>query len=143
MVLTKKDYYEILGIEKTASEDDIKRAYRKVRAFCHDLNQLALKLHPDKNRAPKATDAFKKLSQAFACLSDPEKRKNYDRYGSEEQYRQHFQQQDFFREDFNPNDIFRMFFQQMSAGGAGLGPEMNLINELLTGLHAGGGGTFY
>lgn len=43
-----------------------------------DNLQLALKLHPDKNRAPKATDAFKKLSQAFACLSDADKRSKYD-----------------------------------------------------------------
>ncbi len=60
-IIAKKDYYEILGVQKTASDDDLKRAYKK----------LALKFHPDKNRAPQATDAFKKISTAFACLSDP------------------------------------------------------------------------
>jgi len=99
--LSKKDYYEVLGLKKEASEDEIKKAYRK----------LALKLHPDKNRHPKATDAFKKLNQAFACLSDPQKRKNYDQFGSEEEFRNRYSSQaSFFRDDFNPEDIFRMFF---------------------------------
>lgn len=67
-ILSKKDYYEILDIPKTAEEGEIKKSYRK----------LALKLHPDKNPHPKATDAFKKVSAAFACLSDKEKRNVYD-----------------------------------------------------------------
>ena len=75
-VIAKKDYYEILGLQKGASEEDIKKAYKK----------LALKFHPDKNRAPNATDAFKKISTAFACLSNPEKRKIYDEHGTEEDF---------------------------------------------------------
>ena len=59
-VLKKKDYYEILGLEKSATEDQIKQSYRK----------LALKFHPDRNLAPSATQAFQKLGQAYACLSD-------------------------------------------------------------------------
>ena len=80
-LINKKDYYQILNVSKNATDDEIKKAYRKVTLLfsCHNnLLQLALKLHPDKNRHPKATEAFKKLSQAFACLSDAEKRKNYD-----------------------------------------------------------------
>lgn len=51
-ILKQKDYYEILGVSKTASEEEIKKAYRK----------LSLKVHPDKNKAPKSTEAFKKVS---------------------------------------------------------------------------------
>ena len=65
-----------MGISKNADDIIIKKAYKK----------LALKFHPDKNRAPQATDAFKKVSQAFACLSDPAKRKMYDEHGSEENF---------------------------------------------------------
>eukprot|EP00347_Sterkiella_histriomuscorum_P019967 403339608 len=127
LLLRKKDYYDILTLEKTANDEQIKKSYRK----------LALKLHPDKNRAPKATDAFKKLSQAFACLSDPEKRKNYDLYGSEEQYRSHFSQQDFFKDDFNPDQIFKMFFGGMNPGGMGPGFHFSTghidMNDLIGG----------
>ena len=66
-----EDYYQILGIDKKASADDIKKAYRK----------LAVKWHPDKNPNNKAAeDKFKKISEAYAVLSDPEKRKNYDTF---------------------------------------------------------------
>ena len=64
----------MLGIEKTADDDQIKRAYRK----------LALKFHPDKNRAPDADEAFKCIGLAFATLSDKGKRRHYDLYGDDE-----------------------------------------------------------
>lgn len=68
----KRDYYEVLGIERTASIDEIKKAYRK----------LALKHHPDKNPGnPEAEELFKEAAEAYGVLSDEEKRARYDRYG--------------------------------------------------------------
>ncbi|MFX0049027.1 MAG: molecular chaperone DnaJ [Candidatus Hermodarchaeota archaeon] len=68
----KRDYYEVLGVEKNASENDIKLAYRR----------LARKLHPDLNKTdPKAKEKFIELQEAYEVLSDPNKRNNYDRYG--------------------------------------------------------------
>jgi DnaJ homolog subfamily B member 12 len=72
-ILGKKVFYDILGVSKTATDDEIKKAYRK----------LALKVHPDRNKAPSATEAFKKVGQAYACLSESEKRKHYDMFGKE------------------------------------------------------------
>jgi len=70
--MAKKDYYEILGIVKTAAAEEIKKAYRK----------LALKHHPDKNRNDKTAEAkFKEAGEAYHILSDKEKRANYDRFG--------------------------------------------------------------
>merc|ERR1712002_216174 len=66
-----KDYYKILDVPEEASYDDLKKAYRK----------LAPKIHPDKNRAPGSTEAFKKLGKAYKVLSKPENRENYDLYG--------------------------------------------------------------
>jgi len=68
-----KDYYKILGISRTASEDDIKKAYRK----------LALKYHPDKNKAPGAEERFKEVAEAYEVLSDKRKRDIFDQYGEE------------------------------------------------------------
>ncbi len=66
-----KDYYEILGVSKDASQEEIKRAYRR----------LALKWHPDKNKSPEAEERFKEINKAYEVLSNPEKRKVYDLYG--------------------------------------------------------------
>ena len=94
-----EDYYKILGIEKTASAEEIKKAYRK----------LALKWHPDKNPNNKAAEEkFKKISEAYAVLSDTQKRKDYDMYGSADQFRQRYTQEDIFR-GFDLNDILRGF----------------------------------
>jgi DnaJ-class molecular chaperone len=68
-----KDYYKILGISKSATDDEIKKAYRK----------LALKYHPDKNKAPGAEDKFKEVAEAYEVLSDKKKRDVFDQYGEE------------------------------------------------------------
>lgn len=68
-----KDYYDILGIKKGASEDDIKKAYRK----------QALRFHPDKNKSPGAEEKFKEIAEAYDVLSDPKKKDIYDRFGEE------------------------------------------------------------
>lgn len=67
------DYYKILGLQKGASDDDIKKAYRK----------LALKYHPDKNKSPGAEERFKEVAEAYEVLSDKKKRDVYDTYGEE------------------------------------------------------------
>ena len=71
MKRNKDDYYSVLGVEKSAGQDELKKAYKK----------LALKFHPDKNQAPGADEAFKTISVAFSVLGDEEKRRNYDRFG--------------------------------------------------------------
>jgi len=67
-----KDYYELLGIQKGASDDEIKKAFRK----------LAAQYHPDRNKASDAGEKFKEINQAYQVLSDPQKRAQYDRFGS-------------------------------------------------------------
>ena len=68
-----KDYYEVLGVTKTASDDEIKKAYRK----------MALRFHPDKNQSPGAEDKFKEIGEAYDVLSDAGKRQTYDQYGEQ------------------------------------------------------------
>ena len=93
-----QDYYKTLGIDKTATAEEIKKAYRK----------LALKYHPDKTKGDKTLeDKFKTISEAYAVLSDPEKRKQYDTYGSAD-FRQRFSQEDIFR-NFDMGDILKEF----------------------------------
>ncbi|XP_077351891.1 dnaJ homolog subfamily B member 12a [Festucalex cinctus] len=95
-----KDYYQILGVEKTASDEELKKAYRK----------LALKFHPDKNHAPGATEAFKAIGNAYAVLSNVEKRRQYDQYGEERSHPSRQRQHRDFEADISPEDLFNMFF---------------------------------
>ena len=93
-----EDYYKILGLKKDVSDGEIKKAYRK----------LAMKYHPDHTKGDKnAEEKFKKISEAYAVLSDKEKRKEYDTFGSEG-FHQRFSQEDIFR-GFDFGDIFREF----------------------------------
>ncbi|GAB4174033.1 MAG: DnaJ C-terminal domain-containing protein [Geothermobacteraceae bacterium] len=120
-----KDYYAALGLDKTATPEQIKKAYRK----------LAIKYHPDKNPGDKqAEERFKEISEAYAVLSDPEKKRQYDQFG-DAGFHQRFSQEDIFRgADFS--DIFREF-------GFGSGGLDDLFGNLFGGragsFHAGGG----
>ncbi|XP_055682177.1 dnaJ homolog subfamily B member 12 [Lutzomyia longipalpis] len=107
-----KDYYEVLGVSKDATDSEIKKAYKK----------LALQLHPDKNKAPGAVEAFKAVGNAAAILTDSEKRKSYDLYGEQShagrtEHAAHnysgFQFGGYsrgFDSEFTPEEIFSMFF---------------------------------
>ena len=94
--MAENDYYQILGLSREATADEIKKAYRK----------LAMKHHPDKAKGDKkqAEEKFKQISEAYAVLSNPEKRKEYDEFGSQA-FRAKFSQEDIFR-GFDFSDIF-------------------------------------
>jgi DnaJ-class molecular chaperone len=70
-VATKRDYYDVLGVSRNASVEELKSAYRK----------LALKWHPDRNKSSEATEKFKEINEAYEVLSDPQKRQVYDQFG--------------------------------------------------------------
>jgi curved DNA-binding protein len=96
--MSNRDYYKILGVNKSASNKDIKKAYRK----------LAMKYHPDRNKGNKAAEErFKEISEAYAVLSDPEKKKQYDMFGAEG-FQQRYSQEDIFK-SFDFSDILREF----------------------------------
>jgi len=119
----KRDYYEVLGVQKNADKDQIKNSYRK----------LALQYHPDRNKAPEAEERFKEISEAYAVLSDDAKRAQYDRFGHEG-IQGRYSTEDIFR-TANFDEIFRdlgfggfggfggsifdMFFGNMTGSGRG------------------------
>ncbi|KAF6262338.1 DnaJ-like protein [Scenedesmus sp. NREL 46B-D3] len=127
-ILAAKGFYDVLGVPKGASEADIKQAYRK----------LALRLHPDKNKALHADEAFKLLSKAFSCLSSPDKRAYYDRTGYENSSaaqaaaassgsrRGAGAAQYYYSgpDDLDPEAIFNMFF-----GGGGFGGHSRVFRS--------------
>ncbi|MEW6443959.1 MAG: DnaJ C-terminal domain-containing protein [bacterium] len=93
-----KDYYQVLGVDRNVTDAALKKKYR----------QLALKYHPDRNKGDKAAEEkFKEISEAYAVLSDPEKRKQYDTFGSAG-FRQRYSQEDIFR-GFDVGDILKDF----------------------------------
>ena len=110
----KRDYYEVLGVGRDADADAIKKAYRR----------LAVQLHPDRNKEPGAEERFKELSEAYAVLSDADKKARYDQFGHagiDAQY----SSEDLFR-TINFNDLFGgglgdLFGQMFGMGGAGRG----------------------
>ncbi len=115
-----QDFYDILGVKRDAPKDDIKAAYRK----------LALQYHPDRNKDPGAEERFKQISEAYAVLSDDDKRRQYDVSGREGVYQRYGSEEDIFRgTDFS--DVFRGtgfggfddIFSQLFGGGARRGPQ--------------------
>jgi len=113
----KRDYYEVLGVQKGASKDQIKDSYRK----------LAMQFHPDRNKDVGAEEKFKEISEAYAVLSDDQKRQQYDNLGHEG-FDQRYTSEDIFRgadfdsifRDIGFGDLFRSFF---GGGGFGSGYE--------------------
>lgn len=109
---SQKDYYEVLGVKKEATADEIRKAYKK----------LAIKWHPDKNPNNKeeAENKFKEISEAYSVLSDPEKRKEYDNRGNNINF------QGFNFNDFDPFSVYHDFFRNSSNfGGEGFDDDFN------------------
>lgn len=116
--MTAKDYYQTLGVKKGAPPEDVKKAYRK----------LAVKYHPDKNPGnTEAEEKFKEISEAYAVLSDPQKKAQYDQFGSTG-FHQRYSQEDIFR-NFDFGDIFQ---------GTGVGTE-DIFSRIFGGGFQGGG----
>ena len=132
----KRDYYEVLGVSRDASKDQIKDAYRT----------LALQFHPDRNKSPGAEEKFKEISEAYAVLSDDEKRSTYDQLGHKG-FDQRYTSEDIYRgADFDSifrdmggfGDIFRILFggggrsdfeEQIDNRGQDLAYDLNVTLE--------------
>jgi curved DNA-binding protein len=120
--MAETDYYKILGVNKAASDSEIKKAYRK----------LAMKYHPDHTKGDKsAEETFKKISEAYAVLSDKEKRKQYDTFGSAG-FQQRYSQEDIFRGSDFESILNELFGGSGHFGGGGRGMRFSF----------GGGGPF-
>jgi molecular chaperone DnaJ len=117
----KRDYYEVLGVQRNATKDQIKDAYRK----------LAMQFHPDRNKSLGAEEKFKEISEAYAVLSDDQKRQQYNNLGHPD-FDQRYTSEDIFRgadfdsifRDMGFGDLFRTFF-----GGGGFGGERSNIGQ--------------
>lgn len=128
---TQKNYYDVLGVAKTADADAIKKAYR----------QAAKKFHPDLNPGNKAAEEkFKDVSEAYAVLSDEQKRKKYDAYGAED-FAQSYSTEDIFR-DFNVDDILNQFGMRGSGWGGSAKFRRGPGGVAPGGAPAGGGSIF-
>jgi len=100
--MSKRDYYDVLGVQKGAGEADIKKAYRS----------MAMKYHPDRNPDdPDAESKFKEVGEAYAVLTDPNKRARYDRFGHSTPGMQDFSGFGFGNEGFDPFDLFKSVFE--------------------------------
>ncbi len=122
-----KDYYKILGVEKSATQDDIKKAYRK----------LAMKFHPDRNPGNKsAEEKFKEITEANEVLSDPEKRKKYDTLGSNWKQYQHTGGQGF-------DDFFTHFGGGRRQSNSSTYEFSGNINDIFGGMGGGGFSDFF
>lgn len=135
MALKFEDYYKTLGVERSASADEIKRAYRK----------LANKHHPDKNKDnPKAAEQFAKVSEAYEVLSDKEKRAKYDRLGANWKDGDQFTPPpgyEGFSNAFGKDG--RSFSFRSSSGGDGFSDFFEMLfGQSARGKHAGGGASF-
>lgn len=121
-----KDYYKVLGVAKDVSQDDLKKAFRK----------LAMQYHPDRNPSKDAEEKFKEINEAYAVLSDPEKRRQYDMFGAEG-FGQRFSNEDIFS-----NFDFRSIFEDMGfgQGGAGQGGQRGFDFSSIFGGGFGGRG---
>ena len=118
--MSKRDYYDILGVDKSSSKEEIKKAYRKI----------AIKYHPDKNPGDKASeDKFKEAAEAYEVLSDESKKARYDRFGHSG-----MEGGGFGGGGMNMDDIFSRFDDIFGGGGGGFG-------DFFGGSGRGGGGT--
>jgi len=121
--MSNKDYYNILGVPRNASEEDIKKSYKK----------LALQYHPDKNKDEGAEDKFKEISAAYAILSNSDKRRQYDMMGSVDD-------NDIFGGGIDPFSVFNNIFQQHIHSFMNMKYENNVnIDEVLGNLGGGMG----